>query len=375
MPERQTAPYGSWSSLITSDLIVASSIGLGGILLDGTDVYWLESRPQENGRSVIVRRAADGSSADVTPPVAAEASFNVRTRVHEYGGGSYLVSDGVVFFCNDADQRLYRQQLGGTPVAITPDPARPRGLRYADGMMDARRGRMIWVREDHTTAASEPVNALVDIPLDGSRTQRVLQAGRDFYAAPRLCPDGSRLAWLEWSHPNMPWIGCELWVGECNADGSVGNKRLVAGGGDESIFQPEWSPDGWLYFVSDRAQPSLEGRWWNLFRVRGDALDKSASVEPVYPLAAEFGRAQWVFRLSTFAFASASRLVCSDVQDGVHRMSTVDLATLEPRPIATEYEDISLSARQPTGSTSPAARRLRRQLSSSCTYPPDGQRS
>ena len=277
MPERQTAPYGSWSSPITSDLIVSSTIGLSGILLDGTDVYWLEARPQENGRSVIVRRAADGSSGDVTPPVAraGELTFNVRTRVHEYGGGSYLVSDGVVYFCNDADQRLYRQELGGTPVAITPDPARPRGLRYADGVMDAGRGRMIWVREDHTAAAPEPVNTLVEIPLDGSRPQRVLQSGRDFYAAPRLSPDGSRLAWLEWSHPNMPWIGCELWVGECAADGSVGNKRLVAGGDDELIFQPEWSPDGTLYFVSDRAQSSLEGRWWNLFRVRGDALDNS----------------------------------------------------------------------------------------------------
>ena len=343
MPERQTAPYGSWSSPITSDLIVASTIGLSGILLDGTDVYWLESRPQENGRSVIVRRAGVGSSVDVTPLLAraGEATFNVRTRVHEYGGGSYLVSDGVVYFCNDADQRLYRQELGGTPAAITPDPARPRGLRYADGVMDARRAQMIWVREDHTTAAPEPVNTLVEISLDGSRPQRVLQAGRDFYAAPRLSPDGNRLAWLEWNHPNMPWIGCELWVGQCAADGSVGNKCLVAGGEDESIFQPEWSPDGTLYFVSDRAQPSLEGRWWNLFRVRGDAFDDSVRIEPVYPLAAEFGRAQWVFRMSTFAFTSPSQLVCSYVQDGVHRTSTVDLASLEARPVATEYEDIS----------------------------------
>ncbi len=343
MPARQTASYGSWSSPITSDLIVASTIGLSGILLDGTDVYWLESRPQENGRSVIVRRPAGSSSADVTPPVAGagEATFNVRTRVHEYGGGSYLVSNGVVYFCNDADQRLYRQKLGGTPVAITAEPARPRGLRYADGVMDARRGRMVWVLEDHTTAAREPVNTLVEIPLDGSHPPRMLQSGGDFYAAPRLSPDGSRLAWLEWSHPHMPWIGCELWVGECAADGSVGNKRLVAGGDDESVFQPEWSPDGRLYFVSDPAQPSLEGRWWNLFRVRGDALDNSVGVEPIYPLAAEFGRAQWVFRLSTFAFTSSSQLVCSYVQDGVRRISNIDLASLEARPIPTEYEDIS----------------------------------
>jgi dienelactone hydrolase len=343
MPEPKTAPYGSWSSPITSDLIVASTIGLGEILLDGTDVYWLESRPQEGGRSVIVRRAPDGGVADITPPLptGGEAVFSVRTRVHEYGGGAYLVSGGVVYFCNDANQRLYRQEPGAAPVAITPDPARPRGLRYADGVMDATRERMIWVREDHTTAAPEPVNTLVEIPLDPARPQRVLQSGRDFYAAPRLSPDRHRLAWLEWNHPNMPWIGCELWVGEVAADGSVGRKRLVAGGDDESLFQPEWSPDGTLYFVSDRAQPSLGGRWWNLFRVRGDAVEGSAPIEPVHPLAAEFGRPQWQFRMSAFAFSSAGQLVCSYVQNGIHRMAGVELGTLQTSPIATQYEDIS----------------------------------
>src|SRR5215471_3835365 len=341
MPDPQTAPYGSWSSPITSDMIVASSIGLGEILLDGEDVYWLESRPQEGGRSVIVRRAADGALVDVTPPITAGGTvFNVRTRVHEYGGGAYLVNDGVVYFCNDADQRLYRQEVGAEPVAVAPDPARPRGLRYADGVMDARRARMIWVREDHT-GAPEPVNALIEVPLDGSGLQRILQSGRDFYAAPRVSPDGRRLAWLEWGHPNMPWIGCELWVAEFARDSSLARKRLVAGGDDVSIFQPEWSFDGTLYFVSDRAQASLTERWWNLFRVRGDALDAAAPVEPVFPLAAEFGRAQWQFRLSAFAVVSASQLVCTYVRDGVSRLSAVDLSSLESRPIATEYEDIS----------------------------------
>ena len=343
MPEPKIAPYGSWSSPITSDLIVASSIGLGEILLDGADVYWLESRPQEGGRSVIVRRAPDAGIADITPPLptGGEAVFNVRTRVHEYGGGAYLVSGGVVYFCNDANQRLYRQEPGAAPVAITPDPARARGLRYADGVMDTARGRMIWVREDHTTAGPEAVNTLVEIPLDPARPQRVLQSGRDFYAAPRLSPDGHRLAWLEWNHPNMPWIGCELWVGEVNDDGSVGRRRLAAGGDDESLFQPEWSPDGTLYFVSDRAQASLGGRWWNLFRVRGDAVEASAPLEPVYPLAAEFGRPQWQFRMSAFAFTSAEQLVCSYVQNGIHRMAGVDLGTLQTSPIAAQYEDIS----------------------------------
>ena len=337
MPEPQIAPYGSWSSPITSDLIVASSIGLGEILVDGGDVYWLESRPQEGGRSVLVRRAADGTLADVTPPAQAggQPAFNVRTRVHEYGGGAYLVSAGTVYFCNDADQRVYCQKPGAEPVAITPDPVRPRGLRYADGVMDAERGRMIWVREDHTTGAPQPVNTLVDIPLDRSGSQRILQSGRDFYAAPRLSPDGRRLAWLEWDHPNMPWIGCDLWVAELAEDGSLNSKQRVAGGDDESIFQPEWSPDGTLYFVSDRAQDGLDGRWWNLFRARHD------KIEPVCPLAAEFGRPQWNFRMSTFAFDSAGRLVCCHVQNGVHRLSTIDPASLEARPIATPYQDIS----------------------------------
>jgi dipeptidyl aminopeptidase/acylaminoacyl peptidase len=343
MSEPQTAPYGSWSSPITSELIVTSSVGLGEIQLEDDDVYWLESRPQEGGRSVIVRRTQDGRTADIIPaaPATGQPVFNVRTRVHEYGGGAYLVSGGDVYFCNDADQRLYRQERGAAPIAITPEPAQSRGVRYADGVMDAMRERMIWVREDHTHAAPEPENTLVEVPLDGSMPQRVLQAGRDFYAAPRLSPDGQRLAWLEWSHPNMPWIGCELWVAEIAQDGSPVRKRLVAGGEDESIFQPEWSPDGTLYFVADRAQASLGERWWNLFRVRGDAVDASASVDPVYPRAAEFGRAQWQFRLSTFAFASANQLVCTYMQDGVSRLTVVDLTSLEARLISTGYEDIS----------------------------------
>jgi dipeptidyl aminopeptidase/acylaminoacyl peptidase len=343
MSEPQTAPYGSWSSPVTSELIVASSIALGEIQLEGEDVYWLESRPQEGGRSVLVHRAPNGGTADITPsgPAAGQPVFNVRTRVHEYGGGAYLVCGGDLYFCNDADQRLYRQARGAAPIAITPEPAQLRGLRYADGVMDAARERMIWVREDHTLAAPEPENTLVEIPLDASRPQRVLQAGRNFYAAPRLSPDGQRLAWLEWSHPNMPWIGCELWAAEVAQDGSLTRKQLTAGGEDESIFQPEWSPDGTLYFVSDRAQPSLGERWWNLFRVRGDPVDPAASVEPVYALAAEFGRAQWQFRLSTFAFPSVNQLVCTYLQDGVSRLSVVDLTSLEARAISTEYEDIS----------------------------------
>ena len=336
MTEPRTAPYGSWASPITSDLIVASSIGLGGIYIDGGDVYWIESRPQEQGRSVIVRCSPDGWPADVTPPVTqgGQAAFNVRSRVHEYGGGAYLVRSGVVYFCNDIDQRLYRQERGGTPVAISETPKQPRGLRYADGTVDAARGRMVWVCEDHQTGSAQPVNSLVDIPTDGSRPQRTLVSGNDFYAAPRLSPDNTQLAWLEWRHPNMPWDGTELWVGRCAADGAIADKKKVAGGDAESICQPEWSPDGILYFVSDHSG------WWNLYRVSGDPLGVSAAIEAVYPLAAEFGSAHWSFWPSRFAFVSAERLICSYSRDGAAFLASVDLSTLAVTPIASEFTEI-----------------------------------
>ena len=336
MAEPRIAPYGSWASPITSDLIVASSIGLGDILVDGSDVYWIEGRPQEQGRSVVVRCSQDGRPADVTPPMPADGrgAFNVRTRVHEYGGGAYLVSDGVVYFSNDADQRLYRQKPGTSPVAITEAPLKPRGVRYADGVMDAARGRMIWVCEDHQTGSEQPINTLVDIPLDGSRPHRTLVAGNDFYAAPRLNPDNTRLAWLEWRHPNMPWDGTELWVGRCTADGMIAEKKKVSGSDAESISQPEWSPDGVLYFVSDRSG------WWNLYRIAGDPLSASGEIEAVYPLPAEFGSAQWSFRPSRYAFATAQRLICSYSRDGSASLAAVDLSTLAVTPIATEFTEI-----------------------------------
>ncbi|HXJ91857.1 MAG TPA: S9 family peptidase [Terriglobia bacterium] len=329
----QTAPYGSWRSPITSDLIVTSSIGLGEIMLDGTEVYWLEARPQEGGRLVLVRRSADGAMADVTPPISpdAKSTFSVRTRVHEYGGGAYVVDDGVVYFANDGDRRLYRQAIGAEPVPITADAK----LRFADGIIDRARSRMIWVCEDHTESDLQPTNSLVEVSLDGSSLHRVLVSGNDFYSSPKLSPDCSRLAWLEWHHPNMPWMGTELWVGHVAADGSIGQKWKVAGGDEESIFQPEWSPNGRLYFVSDRSG------WWNLYRLTDDARAGNSQAEPLYPLDAEFGQPQWVFRMSTYAFESERRLICSYTRNGSWSLAAVDLATLRVEQIKTEFTDIS----------------------------------
>ena len=315
----KVASYGSWKSPITSDLIVAGAVRLMEIALDGADVYWLESRPMEGGRYVIVRRGADGRTLDVN-----RAPLNARTRVHEYGGGSYAVQDGVVYFCNYPDQRLYRQEPAGEPEPITPDEK----LRYADAVVDCSRGRLICVREDHRQSDREAVNTIVSLSLTGAASAQVLVSGNDFYASPRLSPDGSRLAWLTWNHPNMPWDGTELWVAVLRADGSLGEARLVAGGVSESIFQPQWSPHGELYFVSDRTD------WWNLYRWDGRVA------QPVCPMEAEFGVPQWVFGMSTYAFESAERIVCAYNSRGSWHLGLLNSRSGELVTIDAPYNQI-----------------------------------
>ncbi|HEX4836113.1 MAG TPA: S9 family peptidase [bacterium] len=312
---QRRAPYGTWRSPITADLIASGTIGLDQIALDGEDIYWIEARPAEGGRHVVVRRMPDGRTADVTPP-----PFSARTRVHEYGGGAYAVSGGTVYFSNFADQRLYRQDPGASPRPITPAA----DLRYADGVVDLRRGRLICVREDHTVAGREPVNTLVSVPLDGGGSARVLVSGHDFYASPRLSRDGDRLAWLAWNHPNMPWDGTDLWVADVAPDGPLGRAGHVAGGPAESIFQPEWSPDGVLYFVSDRTTG-----WWNLYRCRG------GRAEAVCDMEAEFAVPQWVFGMSTYGFESPERLLCAYKTRGAWHLGRLDASkgTLAPREI------------------------------------------
>jgi dipeptidyl aminopeptidase/acylaminoacyl peptidase len=316
MPTPQIAPYGAWQSPITSDLIAQATIRLGQIVLDGEDIYWSESRPAEGGRNVIVRRTPNGQTVDVTPP-----PFDARSRVHEYGGGAFLVSGGTVYFSHLADQRLYRIRPGATPEPLTP----PANLRYADLVLDAQRGRLVCVREDHTASDREATNTLVSINLESGGAGHVLASGNDFYSSPRLSPDGARLAWLTWNHPNMPWDGCELWVADLRPGGALARAECVAGGPAESIFQPEWSPDGALYFVSDRSG------WWNLYRWRG------GTVEPMHEMAAEFGQPQWTFGMSTYGLAGAERIICTYRQGGLTNLAALDTATGRLEPIALPY--------------------------------------
>lgn len=332
MAEPQVAPFGAWRSPITSDLIVGGSVSLGMTALDGADIYWSEGRPTEAGRSVIVRRAADGTTADVIPQ-----GFNARTRVHEYGGGDYSVFNGTVCFANFTDQRLYIVRPNQPPESLTPEGV---DLRYADMILDKQRGRLVCVREDHTAAPEhKAVNTLVSLALDGTQGGgRVLASGYDFYSSPRLSPDGRRLAWLCWNHPNMPWDGSELWVAEVETDGTLGQMDLVAGGRDESIFQPEWSPAGVLHFVSDRSG------WWNLYRAGHETdtvQETGARVEALCERAAEFGQPQWGMGMSTYAFVAPAKIICAYVERGLSRLALLDSTTRALEPLDLPFTDIS----------------------------------
>lgn len=317
---RLTAPFGSWKSPITSDLIVQGSVGLSQCTFDNEEIYWVELRPRESGRNVVVRWNPDGIGVDVNP-----VPFNARTRAHEYGGGDFVVHNGTVYFSNFQDQRLYRTYSNSLPEPITAVA----DVRYADGCIDVYRNLLICIREDHTESG-EAVNTIVAITLDGNANiGEVLIQGNDFYSSPKLSPDGTHLAWLTWNHPNMPWDGCELWVGEVTADGSLANVRWVAGGSHESIFQPEWSPSGVLYFSSDR------NGWWNLQRI-----SDTGQIESVCPTKGELGMPQWLFGMSFYAFASDDLIVCSHIDQGISRLALLDLGTRKLQEIDCPFTDI-----------------------------------
>ena len=309
------APYGSWNSPISLSMLTESAVGLSNVVADGGDLYWSESRAHDGGRAVIVRRDAHGEITDVAPE-----GFNSRSRVHEYGGGSYAVHDGAVISCNFDDQRVYRLE-DGNATPITPEPDAPAADRYADFVFHD--DVVICVREVHGSDL-EVVNALVAFPLDGSDAPQVIAEGHDFYSTPRISPDGSRLVWLSWDHPQMPWDGTELWCAALAADGTLSEPELVTGGVDESVFQPEWSPDGVLHFVSDRTG------WWNLYRMTDDGP------EALHTMDAEFGLPQWGFDMRRYGFLTSDRIATIYSDEGLDRLGIVDGDRL--MPVVTPYD-------------------------------------
>jgi dipeptidyl aminopeptidase/acylaminoacyl peptidase len=328
------APFGSWKSPITSELIVSTTIGIGAVAVDGEDLYWLEIRPTEKGRNVLVRRTVDGKVEDVTP-----APFNVRTRVHEYGGGAFLVSGGTVYFSNFADGRIYYSTPGSLPEPLTAESNR----RYADFILDRegltspfegeactprQRNRLICVCEDHSNSSHEPENTIVTVDLATGEVATLI-SGSDFYSSPRLSPDGTKLAWLSWNHPYLPWDSTYLWIATLNSEG-IGEAKLVAGNEQESICEPKWSKDGELYFSSDRND------WWNLYRYSNDG-----TVEPVWEMDAEFAYPHWVFGLSTYDFIDRDRIICTYSQNGSWHLGKINTKTKQFSKITTSYTNIS----------------------------------
>ena len=294
-------------------MITSSGISISQTATDEESLYWLENRPLENGRGVVVRRR-QGRVDELTP-----ADVNVRTRVHEYGGGAFWVHGGTLFFANFSDQRLYRRTVGGRCEPITPEPDVPAADRYADGCVTPDGRWTMCIHEAHAEGG-EARNEVVILPTDGSAPPRSLAEGNDFYSCPRLHPDGNHLAWIEWSHPRMPWDGTELWVADFDPERGTTNACRIAGGPQESIVQPEWSPRGDLHFVSDRTG------WWNLYAVR------DGEVLPLCPREAEFGGPHWVFGLSRYAFLADGTMVVSFTQDGRDHLGSLrpDSATLQP---------------------------------------------
>jgi len=298
--------FGSWSSPFSSDLVTAGGVSLTETRIDEGDVYWLEARPLQGGCSTVVRCREDGTCEDVTGP-----QINVRTRVHEYGGGSYAVRGGKVWGSNFADQLLLRIDDGGSPLRVSPRPVKTAGLRYADASFTPDGSRIVCVRESHE-GDGEPVNEIVLLDADGAEPPRVLASGIDFVSSPRVSADGRRLAWISWDHPRMPWDGTELRVADLRTDGSIGEPELVAGGPRESVVQPEWSPDGRLAFVSDRSG------WWNLH-----AWSDGEVVE-LLPMAAEFAGPHWVFGMSRYAWLSGGRIACVFGDGGAQKLGVLE---------------------------------------------------
>jgi dipeptidyl aminopeptidase/acylaminoacyl peptidase len=300
-------PYGTWPAPLDAGVVAGAGRKPGTVSLEGGRLRWSESRPSEGGRVVVV----EAGPKDLTP-----AGANARTRVHEYGGGAWWTHGDTVFYSDFADGRLYRLDSGEAPVAITPDLGQPHQHRYADGSVTPDGSTIVCVRERHDGA--DVVNELVALPADGSAPPRAIASGHDFYAAPRVDPSGTRLAFLTWDHPRMPWDGTELWV--AGLDG-VDPKR-VAGGSDEAVVDPQWSPDGRLYFLSDRTG------WWNLYR-------NSVAVTRLEN--GEIGGPAWVFGQTYYAFLGDDRIACVVTRAAVDALELLDPETGALEPIGLDW--------------------------------------
>jgi len=317
--DTRSGTHGHWPSPVTPELLTAQGVRISEPQASGERVFWLETRPEEKGRTALVC-LHQGERSDLLP-----APHSVRTRAQEYGGGAYLAIKTGVFCILDVNQRIYfysfaKQRL--TPISHEGP------YRYADFCYDPKRRQLLAVREDYSHPDQHPSSAIIAIDLNNGAVS-LRASGADFYSNPRLSPDGSKLSYLRWNHPQMPWDGTECFCASLNDAGEVIGEVRVAGSSRESIFQPQWSPEGELYLVSDRSN------WWNLYRWDGRALN------PVCPQEAEFATPQWVFGMSTYGFLSAQMIFCTYAQGGHWHLGIVDASTGELTSIRSPFRDIA----------------------------------
>jgi dipeptidyl aminopeptidase/acylaminoacyl peptidase len=318
MTQKTVAPYGAWVSPVSVELMTQAAIGLGSLSVDGQDLYWLEARPSESGRTILCRRRADAKIEELTL-----APFNVGSRVHEYGGGAYAVAAGCVVFSERTAGTVWVIEAGSPPRRTET----PEGCRYADFAFDLPRRRVLAVREDHRgRSPTGPKAAIVALPLDPGGTEAILIEGPDFLSSPRLSPDGERLCWIAWNHPGMPWDGTKLFVAGLTREGAIEAARIAAGETPVAIVQPEWAPDGALTFCSDRTS------WWNLYVLR------DGTIEPLAPVAAEIGGPHWVFRQRYYDFLTEGRIVAAIVQGGIRSVALITDGKITPLDIGQVQE-------------------------------------
>jgi dipeptidyl aminopeptidase/acylaminoacyl peptidase len=322
----QQQPYGSWASPISAGLVAEAVDRLGWPALDGGRVYWHEQRPRQQGRGVVCSAGPDGVVVEHTP-----GDHNVRTLVHEYGGLAYVVREGTVWYCNFDDQRVWCRSPDGTTTPVTREPSTPRSERYADLHIAPDATWLAAVRERHLDGVVH--NEIVAVPADGDGDPTVLVSGNDFYAAPRISPDGTTLAWLSWDHPAMPWDHTVLSTAALD-DGRVGATRVVVGDAG-AVFQPAWSPGGLLHFVAD-----TDG-WWNLYRMTADGAAEQLTREE-----AELGLPLWFLGEATYAFLDGDRIACLVNRDAALRLHVLDTTSgrLDRTPLTGLLCDAPLAA-------------------------------
>ncbi|HYB29023.1 MAG TPA: S9 family peptidase [Solirubrobacteraceae bacterium] len=340
MSHGKEIPYGSWPTPLTAEVVLASATGLGGVAVDGEDILWSETRPEEAGRVQLVRRSASGETTELLPD-----GFSARTRVHEYGGAAWWTRGGVLWFANWSDQRLCRIGADGAgPIALTPEPQAPAGDRYADGDLRPDGAELVCIREHHPPdgrGAIDVVNEIVTLDPRLPATPTPTVTGPDFVAHPRFSPDSRRLCWIEWDHPNMPWDGTRLKVRLLDG----GAETTVAGGPEESVLEPAWQADGSLVFISDRSG------WWNLYR--WDPVKDR--IETLVKTDADIGLPPWSLSGARYVTLPDGRIVYAASRDGRDRLAvrrrdgtSVDVATpfsvIDDLQVAGEHEVVAIAA-------------------------------